>query len=677
MQTETLTYILLSGIIALVLALFQYILNNKKRTRLHWLLSSLRFLSIFAVLLLLVNPKFDSVSFFDEKANLVIAVDNSESVAFLKQDKKVNDLIERLRSDQDLNEKFNVEFYAFGNTFRSMDSLSFDERQSNVADAFDKLSEIYNTNSSPAILISDGNQTYGRDYEFSSNVFKHPIFPVILGDTTTFTDIKIQQLNVNRYVYLKNKFPVEIIATYNGNTAVDTRLQVTSGNAVVYSQPLSFSPNNNSKIIEFTLPANRVGVKTFKAEIEVIASEKNTINNIKNFAVEIIDQKTNVAIVSDMTHPDLGALKKAIESNEQRSANILSVNEFLNTSEDYQMVVAYQPNNKFRAVLEETERLKLNKWVVAGNHTSWSIINQLQNNYNQKVTNQKENFQGSLNPNYNPFIVEEINFNDLPPLESEFGETVFNISFETILFKTINGTQIDEPLLATFELNDKREALLNGEGIWKWRAQSYLERQSFNDFDNFIGKIVQYLSSKQRRSRLNVNYESFYNGNENVKLTAQYFNKNYEFDANVNLIIELTNSETNDSTSYPFVLKNNNFEVDLSGLAAGEYTFSVRSSEGNISRSGTIKILEYNVEQQFLNANVTKLQNLANSSEGSHYFIDDTSNLINELLTDSRFVTVQKSSKKVVPLIDWKYLLAIIVFCLAAEWFIRKYNGLI
>ena len=101
------------------------------------------------------------------------------------------------------------------------------------------------------------------------------------------------------------------------------------------------------------------------------------------------------------------------------------------------------------------------------------------------------------------------------------------------------------------------------------------------------------------------------------------------------------------NSSYPFVLKNNNFEVDLSGLAAGEYTFSVRSSEGNISRSGTIKILEYNVEQQFLNANVTKLQNLANSSEGSHYFIDDTSNLINELLTDSRFVTVQKSSKKV------------------------------
>ena len=49
----------------------------------------------------------------------------------------------------------------------------------------------------------------------------------------------------------------------------------------------------------------------------------------KNFAVEVIDQKTNVAIVSDIIHPDMGALKKAIESNEQRTASILDVNSFL------------------------------------------------------------------------------------------------------------------------------------------------------------------------------------------------------------------------------------------------------------------------------------------------------------------------------------------------------------
>lgn len=117
--------------------------------------------------------------------------------------------------------------------------------------------------------------------------------------------------------------------------------------------------------------------------------------------------------------------------------------------------------------------------------------------------------------------------------------------------------------------------------------------------------------------------------------------------------------------------------MDLSGLEAGDYAFTVKTSDGTISKSGELKILDYNVEQQFLNANVSKLENLASSSNGKPYFIDNTDSMINDLLSDSRFATIQKSSKKIVPLIDWKYLLALIALSLATEWFIRKYNGLI
>jgi hypothetical protein len=87
--------------------------------------------------------------------------------------------------------------------------------------------------------------------------------------------------------------------------------------------------------------------------------------------------------------------------------------------------------------------------------------------------------------------------------------------------------------------------------------------------------------------------------------------------------------------------------------------------------------LDYNVEQQFLNADVTRLQQLATNSEGMAYFMDNIKGLPNDLISDSRFSTIQKSNKNVVPLIDWKILLAIIAICLALEWFIRKYNGLI
>ena len=677
MNTETILFIILAGIIALSLALFQYVYKSKKRTKVNMLLTFLRFVTIFSVLLLLINPKFDKITYFNEKPNLVIAVDNSESVAYLKQNSRVKQLIAELESNKPLNERFNLEYYTFGKVVKASDSLSFDEKQSNPALLFDKLSQVYGSSTAPTVLITDGNQTYGNDYEYATNRFKQPIFPVILGDTIQYIDIKIQQLNVNKYAYLKNQFPVELIAVYTGDSNVTTQLIITSGSSTVFSQNISFSKNNSSQIVDITLPANRVGVSSYRAEIIPIENEKNTVNNIKNFAVEVIDQKTSVAIVSDIIHPDLGALKKSIESNEQRQATILKPNDYINQSNEFQLVILYQPNNNFRLVFDEIDKLKLNTFTIVGSQTNWSALNGFQSHYTQSITNQTEEFQPTLNPNYSTFIIDNLDFSEFPPLKSEFGETKFSVPTEIILYKTINGTQLKEALLSTFETNGRREGILIGEGIWRWRSQSYLDNQSFTNFDDFMGKLVQYLSSNQQKTRLNVTYESFYNGNDDVKISAQYFNKNYEFDATATLNITLKNKGTEATRTFPFILKNTNYEVDLSGLPAGDYSFTVSVANENISKSGEIKILDYNVEQQFLNANVTKLQTLATNSQGTSYFIGDTKTLIDSLMNDNRFVTIQKSSKNVVPLIDWKFLLAIIALSLSAEWFIRKYNGLI
>ena len=172
-------------------------------------------------------------------------------------------------------------------------------------------------------------------------------------------------------------------------------------------------------------------------------------------------------------------------------------------------------------------------------------------------------------------------------------------------------------------------------------------------------------------------YESFYNGNDNAKISAQFFNKNYEFDTNANITIVLKNKVNEATKTLPFILKNTSYEVDISALDAGDYSFTVSENDENISQSGNLKILNYNVEQQFLNANSNKLKVLAKKNGGIAYFINNTSALEDDLINDSRFATIQKSTKKVVSLIDWKLLLLSIILTLSAEWFIRKYNGLI
>lgn len=677
MQTELILYVILAGILALSIALFQYIYKSKNRSRTIMLLAFLRFVTIFSVFLLLINPKFDKVTFYNEKPNLVVVLDNSESIGYLGHNAQAKQIIETLQLSDSLNQRFKLDFYTFGKDVNPLDSISFKDKQSNISKVFKKLSEVNSNSVSPTIIITDGNQTYGNDYQFMGKNYKQPIFPIILGDTTKFSDLKFEQLNVNKYAYLKNKFPIEIIAVYTGNASITTQLKITSGNTLVHTQNLNFNSSKTSQVINVTLPANKVGVSSYKAELVPLTNEKNTVNNVKNFAVEVIDQKTNVALVSDILHPDLGTLKKSIESNEQRSASILIPEEYISKINDFQLVILYQPNNTFRVLYQEIQRLKRNAFVILGTKTDWQFLNSIQSDYRQEVTRQLENFQPTLNQNYATFIIDDLNFSDFPPLQAEFGQTTYNIPINTILYKTVNGIQIDEPLLATYEVNDSRYAILNGENIWKWRAQNFLDENAFNTFDNFIGKLVQYLSSNQLKSRLNLDYESFYNGNEDIKITVQYFNKNYEFDANASLNIVLTNIDNNNSTTLPFVLKNTNYQVDLSGLEPGDYSFTVSVVNENISKSGSLKILDYNVEQQFLNADVTRLQQLATNSNGTAYFMDNIKALPNDLISDSRFITIQKSNKNVVPLIDWKFLLGIIALSLGLEWFIRKYNGLI
>ncbi len=677
MQTETILYIVLAAILALLLAAFQYY-NKKSRTKRSLLFLWFRFVSLFSVLLLLINPKFEQTVLTNEKPNLVIAVDNSESIAYLKQNNKVDSLVNQLRNNANFSKKFNIQVYTFGAGLNTTDSLTFTEKETNFSQTLNQLGQIYKNSTSPILVITDGNQTLGSDYSLNTNNYNQPVFPIIVGDTSKHTDLKIKQLNVNKYAFLKNKFPVETILLYNGTTPVTTQFTVYQGTNKMYSQEVRFSKTDNSKILHFTLPANRVGIQVYKASLVPLSTEKNTINNSRNFAVEVIDQQTKVAIVHSIIHPDLGGLKKSIESNEQRLVTFISPNAFKDRVHDFQLAILYQPDTTFDSVFNVLNTENKNRWVVIGTKTNLNTVNTYAN-YDIETTHQTEKYQGQLNANFSPFIVDDIAFESFPPLAMPFGSVVFKTPYQTLLQKTYNGVQTNQPLLATMEINQVREAVLFGENIWQWRAQSFLNTKNFEAFDNFIGNMVQYLASSKLKSRLNLSYQSFYNGNSNIAINAEFFDKNYVFDTRETLNITVNSPVLNTDKTFPFVLKGNTYEVDLSSLPPSDYTFTVSATNENISKSGRFTILNYNVEHQFLNANAEKLEPLARNTNGQVFFQNShtISNLESVLLQDNKFATVQKSHKNTLPLVDWKYLLGIIALSLSAEWFLRKYNGLI
>ncbi|WP_291868956.1 vWA domain-containing protein [Maribacter sp.] len=675
MQTQTVLFIILAAIVALILVLFQYYYKQKIKGKTTIGLSFLRFISIFGVLLLLINPKFTKNKYQVEKANLVLLVDNSSSIK--KESKIVNTTLKELHSDKALKDKFNINTYSFGEKFKIKDSLSFIERNTNITKALQTAEDIYARTNTAVILITDGNQTIGRDYEHLKVKKDFRIFPICIGDTTRYDDIKIEQINSNPYSFLKNRFPIEIVVNYNGKTKINKTLSITIDGKKEYQENISFSENNNSKTISTTLKARSIGVKPISVSIAALENEKNRFNNQKSTYVEVIDETTKIGIVSSILHPDIGALKKSIEVNEQRQVFLISPKADTATLEKIDLFILYQPNPSFLNIYNFINKKQATSFTITGIKTDWKFLNSIQKNVVIQNGYPIQDVLPKLNPTFSKFDISEFKIEEYPPLESNAGPITISKNMESILKMTVKGIDIDNPLLMVSENNLKKEAFWFGENIWKWRVQEYRNTQNFRNFDTFIGKIIIYLTSTKNKSRLNVDYKSIYKGNNEAKITATYFDESFTFDSNVNILTTIKNKDTGVKKEIPMLLKSNFFEVDISNLTPGDYSFKVSLLDKGYSKSGTFTIVDFNVEEQFLSTNAKKLETLASNANGRMFFPNEVTELKKQLLTNNAFFPVQKRTENIVPLVDFRILLGIIALALALEWFLRKYNGLI
>ena len=674
MQIATSIYIIVALIFAILIAVFQYYYKSKSRDKVSLMLTFFRSLSLFGLFLLIINPKIERIKTHDEKPILQVAIDNSLSIKKTNQTGEVLNLISDFKTNTVLNNKFDISYFSFGKQFSELDSLTFDEKQTDISKPLSFFSEVNKDQNSAVVLVTDGNQTFGKNYEFIKNL--NPVFPVIVGDTTQYYDISITQLNVNRYAYLENKFPVEVYLNYTGVEAVKSEFSLFQGKTKVYSEVVNFNKVNNSKTLSFHLPATKVGTQFYKAKISKLANEKNTINNSHSFVVDVIDEQSKTLILASYRHPDLGSLKESIESNKQRNVVIKLVGETYDIG-NFKNVILYQPTQDFKTTFEAIKKQKVNYAIITGTQTDWNFLNNVQSNFSRKTINQTENYQAVFNETFGTFSQTDIGFEEYPSLEDYFGEINVTASSETLLWQRISGFSTKKPLWITYENDNIRSFTVFGEGLWRWRMLSKVTNKSYKTYDDFIGKMMQYLSSKGRLNRLTIEYNSLYRSNELLKINARFLDKNFQFDPNANLWLHVENTKTSENKKVPFSLVGNSYSVELTDLVSGDYGFSVNVDNSVLKRKGTFKLVDFDVEQQFSSANLKSMTAIAEASDASLYFLNNTDPLIERLINDQRFVTIQKSQKKSNSLIDWQWLFILIILSLTIEWFVRKYNGYI
>ena len=673
MQIPNYIAIIIALILSLSISFLQYIYKEKYSVINTVLLFCLRSFSIFLLMVLLINPTVNKVELKSIKPVLSVLVDNSRSISFLNEDENIVSCIQNIKNDPEIEKKFGIIEFSFGNKLNKIDSLSFTDSETNISQAIISQNQLYSNRIAPIILLTDGNQTIGNAYEFTDSNQK--IFPIVFGDTIQHTDLKIEQLNVNKFSYLKNKFPVEVFLNYQGKKTISSKFTIYNNGARVFSKKIQFSPTSNSKTILTNLTSNIQGLQYYTASIKEIKGEKNIKNNTKKFSVEVMDEQTKVLILTSVLHPDLGSLKKSIESNEQRSVDIFVIDQFKKEIDDYQLVILYQFNKKFNDIIEEVKLKNKNYLLISGTNTDWNFINNQQLNITKNHLNSIQNYGAIFNNSYVTFAQKDIGFNQFPPLKDKFGEVTISKEHQTLLYQQINGIKSNQPLLVTFDENSHKSGILFGEGIWKWRSTSFLSENSFYNFDQFIGDLVQYLASNKKRIRLDSNIETEYSTNTSINISAFYRDKNYKFDTRASLEINVTNINTKKTLTYPFRLTNDSYQTIIENLNSGTYTYKIVVLDQPLNIKGQFTIKKEQIEQQFTNANFNKLLKIADRTGGEVYFKNEVTKLKKALLNSKSFYPTQKKMIVAKQLIDWKWILILIISSFTLEWFWRKYLG--
>lgn len=677
MPGPILLLVILGACASLALVWLQYLSGKKHKSRLNRILAVLRFISIFGLIVLLINPKFTKTTYDLESSVLNVLTDNSTSMAATGNTALISDIQDRITASSELNDRFQVNELAFGTSLRSTDSIDFTDEATNISDPLQRLKDVHIGSKTATVLISDGNQTLGDDYEYIVHKPDQPVFPVVIGDTTSYEDLRIDRVNMNQYAYLKNSFPIEIFASYSGDDQVSSVLTVNINGQPRFRRTLNFSQTDPSVQITTNLEATQTGLQDVRIQITPFEGERNPRNNTRVLGLEVIDEKTKIIMVSSWVHPDLGALKKAIEQNEQREVVIEKPSAPDETWSEADLFILYQPTSEFENIYNLIRREGISTLTVVGPQTDWDFINRIQDAFSINTYGQAEEIFPFKNEAFSIFDASGFDITDYPPLEFELGEILFRKDFESLLDQRVKGVVLGEPMLSLVRNEERNEAILFGENIWKWRIQNYRNDGDFRSFDDMIAQTIRFLDLNKRTNRLTLEYDRTYQGVTSAEIVARYFNETLAFESNASLRIRIKEKNEADYREYPMMLRNGYYGFRINDLGSGEYDFTVVVDGTEMVRNGSFRVLDFDVEEQLISSDHKKLDRLAEASGGQLFYSDQVDALIEELMGRNQFLPVQKSKQNVVSLIDFRVLLGLIVLSLAAEWFLRKYNGLI
>ena len=629
-----------------------------------------------------MRPKFQKSEIKTEKPILVFAQDVSESIIANKTDyfdKNIySDSIKIFLSK--LSDSYETRTLIFGNQSVESDSFVFDHNQSNLGQLFTQVENQFNTsNLTDLIVASDGIINGGKVNATLENT-NVKIHTLLLGDTNTNPDVSIQKVRTNKYAVLNNNFPLEVVVKSNVDVS-NLALIISDNNEIIERRSISLKDGLNR--FYYTFLASKSGTHELDVQIEGIKDEVNFINNRSTVLLEVLDYNQNILIISSCPHPDISALKNAIIKIQGTRIKSVLIKDFNESIDDYNLICFFKPfdSPKMLKILSQCEKLGTPSFTFTGNNLDKKQI------YLPKIGVKREtDFKGTnivdiyLSDDFDAFKLNKSwfsIFSSLPPVSVPFSASyLLKKNAFSLLKQKINGVELPYPIIFFYKSNETNHGVFLGEGIWKWNMTQQQNGFSTNEVDLFLQKIFQYLKKIDPKKRLKLNVPKLVLEDEPLIISSEFYNNNYELSNNNDLFFSYR-----DSSGKEFKKKMNRnediYQLALHHLSPGNYTFKAELKSNNqvYQENGKFSVFKSKKEWTDLTANHSFLHSL--SGKSNSYFLNELKELANNLKNNAREKVKTRKTIENTDVIDFKWILFMLLMLPFSEWILRKYKGMI
>ncbi|MFM8242146.1 MAG: hypothetical protein ACKN86_05025, partial [Crocinitomicaceae bacterium] len=207
-------------------------------------------------------------------------------------------------------------------------------------------SQYYNRNIGGIAFISDGNFNEGSSPIYTAEkISLTPIFSLAVGDTTPKRDQMIKHVSVNDVAFLSNDFPVEVDISSFQFQGKSAQVSIYQNEKKLASQGVSYgSERSDYKQVKFLIPATKIGFQRYTVEISPLDGEYTLRNNKKAFYVEIMDTRSKVVILSHAPHPDISAVKNALETNDKLEVVVRTFSSWDKNLDKVDSMIGHEPS---------------------------------------------------------------------------------------------------------------------------------------------------------------------------------------------------------------------------------------------------------------------------------------------------------------------------------------------